>query len=189
MISSFELKLHRLIYSSLQSPNCKTKGLLCAQIWNNCWDKLSVVHKCWSRQSSCWCQIECERQHMKTRWTDGKYATIKVSAPILHLQLVLWQLLRLYVYRMYECPRWKPTGDAVNCPETAVHENCRHICSLCFMKFKGTVHPKIKNTFFPLTCSAIYQSWYCRLGAGCLVLEISAVVTQNNPHTLLGSFM
>ena len=24
--------------------------------------------------------------------------------------------------------------------------------------FKGTVHPKIQNTHFPLTCNAIYQS-------------------------------
>ena len=40
--------------------------------------------------------------------------------------------------------------------------------------FKGTIHPKIKNTyFFSLACSAIYPSrLFC---VSCRVLEISAV--------------
>ena len=42
------------------------------------------------------------------------------------------------------------------CPVLKQHDGF-----LTFHSFKGTVHPKIKNTFFPLTCSAIYElRWF-----------------------------
>ena len=40
----------------------------------------------------------------------------------------------------------------------AAHEYVNLLLPLTIVNLKGTVHPKIKNTLFFLTCSAVYQS-------------------------------
>lgn len=102
------------------------------------------------KQSSCWCQTVHEWRCVRTRWTDCRYMKRVVSISILHLFLVMWQLLSLYVCWISPKIRWKRA-------EQPSRETAHYVYSAWFMKLKWTLltlvkccgpHPELSEIIF-----------------------------------------